>query len=59
MEWLKDHWEMMLGFFAIGGVYQKHQYHDKRIEKLEEAIIIHIPEIKETLARIDERTKHL
>ncbi len=47
----------MLGFFAVGGVYQKYQDQDKRIEKLENAIIIHIPEMKETLARIDERTK--
>lgn len=59
MDWLKEHWEVMLGFLAIGGAYQKHQDLEKRTDKLEAIIVEDIPAIRETLARIDERTKHL
>lgn len=58
MNWLKEHWEIMLGFLAIGGAYQKHQDLEKRTDKLEEALMKHIPEMREILGRIDERTKN-
>lgn len=55
MNYLKDHWEMLSTFtvmvFGLGGLAS-------RITKIEE-IHTDLQEMKEMLARIDERTKHL
>ena len=55
MTYLKDHWEMLSTFtvmvFGLGGLHN-------RISKIE-LIQQDIQEIKQFMAKIDERTKHL
>lgn len=59
MDWIKDHWNFMLGVFAIGGLWQRDQDKEKRLARLEDVMMKDIPTMNETLARIDERTKKL
>ena len=55
MTYLKDHWEMLSAFtvmvFGLGGL-------STRVSKIEQ-IHSDIQEIKEFMAKIEERTKHL
>lgn len=63
MDWIKAHWEMLSAFgfgaFGFGGIYSTQKEHEKKISKLEIILEKEIPEIKDILSRIDERTKHL
>lgn len=59
MQYIKDHWELLLFVFGFGGVYRKHNEHDERMKKMEEIILVTIPKIHVDLAVIEERTKKL
>lgn len=63
MSWIKEHWEaisaLALGGFGFGGIVSVQKSHGEKISKLEIILEKEIPEIKDMLARIDERTKKL
>ena len=59
MTWIKEHWELLVIAFGFGGIIQRDLDKETRLKKVEEAISEDIPEMKEMLARIDERTKKL
>ncbi len=59
MEFLKQHWDFLLVVFGFGGVVALNDDHRKKTNKLELIIEEEIPKIREFMAKIDERTKHL
>ncbi len=59
MDFLKSHWDFILVAFGFGGVIALNQEHKRKTDKLELIIEEEIPKIREFMAKIDERTKHL
>ena len=59
MELLKAHWDFILVVFGFGGLVVHNKEHRNKTDKLELIIEKEIPEMKDMLARIDERTKKL